>query len=109
MSNDPHSCFIDKCINGDVLYEEIDEFVKAWHEGDSKEAIEDYLGMTNQEYSLWVSDPKVLPFIITAHRDNTPILKLLEELESLPLAARASTPEKAMQLMKWLKDQGLQK
>jgi len=101
------SNFIDACIQGDALLEEVDEFVEQWHESDSKRELHEFLGMTATEYSLWVVDPDILPFVVIAHRSNKGVDAVLEELEHLPLAARAESPEKAKKLLSWLKSEGL--
>jgi hypothetical protein len=101
------STFIDLCVEGQVLPEEIDDYVDEWHESDSDESIYDYLGMSQQEYRLWVHDPDILPFIITARTQNRSIDDVVEDLHELPMAARADSPAKAKFLMKWLKKEGV--
>jgi len=86
--------------------EEIDDFVDTWHESKNKIPLHEFLGMTWEEYALWVADPNVLPFIVTAHKEGQDIENLLEQLKTLPLAARAEHPKKAIELMKWLKQRG---
>ncbi len=101
------SNFIQKCEKGEVLLEEVDDFIDAWHEGKSNMLLHEFLGMTKAEYNLWVVDPNVLPYIVTAHLKNRNVSELLDSLHSLPIAARSTDPEKARTLMHWLKSQGL--
>ena len=101
------SSFIESCIHGDAMLEEVDEFVEQWHESNSESELHEFLGMTAREYSLWVVDPDILPFIVIARRSNRGVDDVLEEIEHLPLAARAESPEKAKKLMSWLKSEGL--
>lgn len=101
------STFIDLCVEGHVLPEEIDDYVDEWHESDSDEAIYDYLGMSQQEYRLWVHDPDILPFIITARTQGRSIDDVIKDLHELPMAARSDSPAKAKFLMKWLKKEGV--
>lgn len=101
------SNFIQDCILGDALPEEVDDYVDAWHSKDTDVQLHRFLGMTRSEYSLWVEDPSILPLIITAHRLGKNVAELIEETEALPLAARASDPAKARKLLKWLKKNGL--
>ncbi|MNQ62792.1 hypothetical protein D3C85_771500 [compost metagenome] len=98
--------FIDLCVEGEVLPEEIDDFIDEWHELDSMGSIYSYLGMTRQEYRLWVHDPDILAFIITARIQNRVIDDVVADLHELPLAARADSPEKAKFLMRWLRKEG---
>jgi hypothetical protein len=104
MSN---NSFIDLCVEGEALPEEIDDFVDQWHESDSDEPIFVYLGMTQQEYRLWVHDPDILPFVITARVQGRSIDDVIADLHELPMAARADSPAKAKFLMKWLKQAGV--
>jgi len=103
------SSFIEKCLRGEVLLEEIDDFVDAWHEGESRLPLHKFLGMTKSEYSLWVVDPAVLPFIVMAHQQNRNVSDLLNKVGKLPIAAQSDGPEKAKKLMNWLKGEGLWK
>lgn len=101
------SNFIEKCLGGEVLPDDIDDFVDEWHEGATPIPLHRFLGMSRSEYSLWVADPDVLPYIINAHLYNKNVSDLLDEVTALPLAARADGPDKALKLMRWLKGEGL--
>ena len=98
--------FIELCSNGEVLMEEIDDFIDEWHESAQEIELHEFLGMSWKEYSAWVAEPDILPFIVTAYTENRPLKEILEEHESLPLAARADRPQKAMMILKWLKSEG---
>ena len=52
------SSFIQQCLNGNVLLEDIDDFIHQWHNTDSGVGIYDYLGMTRREYFLWVRESR---------------------------------------------------
>lgn len=101
------SNFVTKCLNGEALLDDIDDYIDAWHETKGEISLHRYLGMSKTEYALWVADPDVLPFVISAHRENRDVGELLNEFIALPLAARADSPEKAKRLMNWLKKQEL--
>ncbi len=95
--------FIDKCISGDAFLDEVDDYVDAWHDNSSSEDVElyEYLGMTWQEYSLWITNPNILGLIVDARRKG-------QSLENAPtqeiqLAARASSQKEAQRVMNWLK------
>ena len=100
------SNFIQMCLSGYSMLDEVDDYVESWHDGNSKLPLHIFLGMSKSEYSLWVADPDVLPFIIEAHRNGRDVAELLEEFNAMPMAARASSPAKATQLARWLKQQG---
>ena len=76
MSDKP---FILKCIEGDALLTDIDDFIDEWHEIEPQTGtLHDFLGMTWEEYSLWVADPDVLPHVVTAHKEDVPLGELLD-------------------------------
>ncbi len=101
------SSFIELCLKGDRLPEEIDDFVDDWHEQAPTIPLHKHLGMTRAEYNLWVVDSSVLPFILDAHHSGRDVTELIEEFNALPMAARAESSKKALELARWLKGQGL--
>jgi hypothetical protein len=103
------SNFVELCLKGERLPEEVDDYVDAWHDGASELPLHKFLGMTPSEYNLWVIDGEVLPFILDAHRTGADVVDLIERFNALPMAARAESSGKALELAHWLKDQGLWK
>ncbi len=71
--------FIDKCITGESLPAEIDDYVDLWHEGKAGRHLElyEFLGMTWDEYSLWAARPSILPAIITARKRSSSLTDVL--------------------------------
>lgn len=65
--------FIDLCLGGKVLLDEIDDFIDQWHETPTGHELHDYLGLTKEEYSLWLRVPDALPYIVKARRENKPL------------------------------------
>lgn len=100
------SDFISLCLRGQVLLDEIDDFVDEWHENDHEETLCQFLGMTDREYTLWLSDAEVLPYILRARKENRDVGELIQELEALPLAARSDGLNLAPRLLEWLKSEG---
>lgn len=95
--------FIDLCLSGDVLEDEIDGFVDSWHEDESTDLeLHEYLGMSWDEYSVWATRPSILPFILSARNKGTTFDVELNQ-ERLALAARAETAEEAKRIESWLK------
>ena len=70
--------FIERCLDlrvdadgyriDDVRSDDIDDFVKEWHESKSELSIHEFLGMTEDEYKLWVEQPEILEAILTARQ-----------------------------------------
>jgi hypothetical protein len=98
--------FIDLCLMGEVLAEEIDDFVAQWHETDTDRSIEEYLGLTPQEYILWVEKPEALEFILYSRRYNNPLQDYEAASRAFRVAARAVSPEDADTLIHWLRETG---
>ncbi len=99
--------FIKSCLNGEVLLDEIDDFVEAWHEGRAGEnqELHEFLGMTWEEYSIWATNPSILPFILSARHKR---ISLEEELnqDRYAIAARASSALEAKRIENWLRSMG---
>ena len=100
------SNFIEKCLRGELLLDDIDDCVEAWHECDIDIPLYKFLGMSKLEYGLWVSEPGVLPFVVDAHRQHRNIEEIISEDRAMPMAARAASSEKAANLIVWLKNKG---
>lgn len=103
-----HRTFVDLCLNGEVLMDEIDEFVEDWHaQEDDSEPLHSYLGMSADEYSLWVEQPTSLRLILAARQEDAPLYEALSRYASLePVAARAADPEAAKVVLEWLRKTG---
>jgi hypothetical protein len=99
--------FMDACLQGEALLEDIDEFIDEWHESDSNEEIHQYLGMTFEEYSLWVEDDSLLKTIFYSREINKPVLEMIRANDVQRLVARAATAEEAAQVKIWLNKKGL--
>lgn len=98
------SSFMSLALNGEVLSDEIESFVEAWHKSDSKDEIHDFLGMTFPEYSLWVSDPDSIDVILSARHANRPLKEAVNDnLRSQErIAARADEAGKLAILSRWI-------
>ncbi|OLS61212.1 hypothetical protein [Pseudomonas putida] len=99
--------FVELCLEGDVLEEEIDRFVEDWHEGRAGADMElhEYLGMSWEEYQLWATTPSVLPFVLTARKRGTSLRQELDQ-DRFTMAARASSVGEAAKVEAWLRSAG---
>ncbi|MBP6740189.1 MAG: hypothetical protein KA146_09360 [Leptospiraceae bacterium] len=95
--------FITLCILGFNLIDDIDDFIDKWHESESSLTLHEYLGMTHDEYKLWLEKPESLKFIIFSKKNNTPIKTALQNFSTTQLAARASSNKEALEIIEWLK------
>jgi hypothetical protein len=67
--------FFDLYGQGQVSADEIHTFVDTWHaSGDAEDSpLSEFLGMTQDEYAVWVMDARSLPLILGARRTNEPL------------------------------------
>jgi hypothetical protein len=102
-----HARFMDLVSNGDVLMDEINDFVAEWHETETDESISEFLGMGQAEYDLWVEQPASLRLIVAAREDGLALHTAIEQYAELePVAARGADSETAIVVMKWLRKTG---
>lgn len=95
--------FVDLCLDGDVLEDEIETFVEKWHEDENcTQELHEYLGMSWDEYSLWATKPSILPFILAARKKGTSIDTEINQ-KRMALAARAESAREAEKLEAWLR------
>ncbi len=76
MSKQAQVAFLDRYLKGEVLAEDIDDFVDQWHNSPGNQQLYEYLGMTEEEYSLWLGDPDVLSHIARARRAGLSLAKM---------------------------------
>lgn len=98
------SSFMSLTLRGDILSDEIEDFVEAWHASDAKEEIHEYLGMTFEEYSLWASDPDTIDVILGARHDGVPLRDAVNDNIRVQerIAARADEAGKLATLSRWI-------
>ena len=62
--------FIEQCIKGETTVDKIDDWIDEWHDTPHlKEKLHEFLGMTWDEYIIWVVNPNTLQGIIDFHKD----------------------------------------
>jgi len=103
--------FMTLLVAGQALLGDIEEHVAAWHDAAygspaASQALHDYLGMTRDEYRLWVEHPESLRFIAAAHKANLPVGTVLGELDGTGVAARTGEQTEARNLLRWLEKTG---
>ena len=59
--------FLDLVLTGEAHQDDIDDFVDQWHEGNTSCSLAEFLGMSDDEYALWVEKPSALNLILQAH------------------------------------------
>ncbi|MGE0225213.1 MAG: hypothetical protein AB7F35_16430 [Acetobacteraceae bacterium] len=92
---------------GRATADDIDDFIDEWHEDDDAQArdipLHDYLGLSVEEYGLWVQAPDALPLILAARRDGRPLRDVvLGSLTAPDEAVGDGDPEATAALRLWL-------
>lgn len=96
------SSFMELALKSDVLLDEIDDFVDAWHEGAGDSSLAEFLGMTSDEYALWATSPALLSHIVTARMGKRLLSEVVNDnFDELRMAARAD-PGAERKLKLWL-------
>jgi hypothetical protein len=103
-----NATFVEMALTGDVVMDEIDDFVEEWHTSkQNSEPIHEFLGMTEDEYALWVEQPGSLRLILAARREEEPLYEAIKSYaEREPIAARAANEEAAKVVLNWLRKTG---
>lgn len=97
--------FLDRLMAGHVLMQEIDDFVERWHGGDGTGELHEFLGMSLEEYTLWLRDPDALATICEARYMRLPIGSAMNDnAGSVRIAARSEAPPE--HLVAWLRKTG---
>ena len=99
--------FLDLCLAGQVRQDQVDDFVDRWHEAPGGRELHDFLGMTTEEYSLWLRVPDALPYIISARRDMRPLTEaVMSGCKALRRTAQIGDESKIARLEEWLSAKG---
>jgi hypothetical protein len=101
------SNFISDCLSGVALITDIESVVEYWHNDKlgNNFSLRETLGMSKDEYVLWMKDPDNINFIVHARQRNIPVEDAIEEFFTLPMAARGSNKEEIEAIVNWLKDE----
>lgn len=97
--------FIDELIAGNALLEDIDDFVDKWHEQDTGMRLHEYLGLTEEEYQVWLLNPDIIPIVLKARIEDRNSLEMIGT-EVYAMAARSTNPSTFSHLQKWLTEKG---
>ena len=85
----------------------IDDEIDAWHEADTTIPLHEWLGLTQDEYQLYVEMPASIRIILAARHQNRSLKELLTGNDANSfIAARGASVEEMTALRKWLKATG---
>lgn len=94
--------YMEACFAGEALQDEIEDYIEEWHESGSSEEIYEFLGMTEDEYAIWVENDSMLRTIFHARKLGISINEFICRNNAATLVARASSPEEAASIKEWL-------
>jgi len=100
--------FVDKCLTGEALLADVDDYIDRWHEGegDPDASLAKFLGFTDEEYKLWAEKPNTLAFILNARRSGVRLSGAEDYARSYRIAARGLSGQDIEELTQWLKQTG---
>jgi hypothetical protein len=97
--------FLEQYRDGRVTAQQIDDFIEAWHDSDDSEQrpLSEFLGMTEDEYTVWMASRKALPAIIAARQEGRALVEAAaEHLAQLQRAAQPGDRSAIHVLSHWL-------
>ena len=100
--------FVEKCLAGEALADDVDDYVDLWHEGmgNPNASLAQFLGFTEIEYRLWAEKPQLLPFILNSRRGGVSLDNASNYDEPYRQTARDLPAEDAEELSRWLRKIG---
>nr|WP_294505088.1 hypothetical protein [uncultured Rhodopila sp.] len=97
--------FFDLYSRGEVSAEQIGEFTSQWHAAPDSEqrSLAAWLGMTQDEYDVFLMDPDTLPVILAARRAGRSLVQVIADyVAQLRLADRPEDETALYALSHWL-------
>ena len=84
-------CFIDACLAGDAILDDVEDFIEYWHTHKTGVELSDFLGMTAYEYAIWLKTGEdiVLRDIIESRNINIPYAEYENMNSERRIAARS--------------------
>jgi hypothetical protein len=99
---------MDRAVRGEVFLDDIDDFVDEWRETETDQTLAEFLGMSPEEYALWVEQDAALRFILNARvtGEDASIYEAVADAAREPVAMRAPDVGEAEQVLAWLRETG---
>jgi len=73
--------FMERCLSGEAVADEIEKYEEAWHAGKCGKGMElhEFLGMSWDEYAIWATKPSILPVIIRSRKIGISLDEVLNQ------------------------------
>lgn len=107
MSN--HKTFVERVLRGEVFdLAAIDDEIDTWHDTQPNCSLADWLGMSHDEYALFVEKPEFLRTILMARMHGIDLNKLVMATNNsnMALAARGASAAEFEAIRQWLQQTG---
>lgn len=98
--------FIELCVQGRASLDEVDDFIERWHDKGGDTSLHDFLGLSDIEYSLWINDPDVLPYVLLSRKELRPFIQVVDETYYCRLAKGTENSGKLQLVRDWLHHHG---
>ena len=86
--------FIEDCLNVEAFITDLDAYINYWHEHDTGNTLQEFLGLTDYEYAQWViSDDGIFRDIIRCREDGLEFSTYQSMTPENRIAARSSDIE----------------
>jgi hypothetical protein len=92
--------FMEQCLGGAADLDDIDDFIDVWHAGGTGVELWEFLGMTRDEYGLWVENPAVLVALVESRRRGTTVA---ESAHVLAQATNRADAAEMREVEHWLR------
>lgn len=103
--------FFDLFIEGQATRDDMDDFIDAWHDSGDEEQrpLHEFLGMTEEEYAVWMMDTRILPVLALARRSSGPTIESLiaDRVRRMRAANDPLDRTALFSLDHWLKARGI--
>ncbi len=100
--------FMNLLIGGNAFLDDVDDHIGAWQADTHEQSLAQFLGMTDEEYGLWVEEPVALRYIAKARIEggDLPLYEAVAKVLTQPIAMRASDAGEAQVVLTWLRETG---
>ena len=101
------AAFVDAVLEGRALPQDIDDYIDTWHDTPgAPDSVSEFLGLTTDEYGLWVEHPESLRFVFAARKPRRSVAEIRDVATAAAAAARAENDDEAKKLLAWLQQTG---
>ncbi len=103
----PQDNFVARCLRGEAFAHDIESEVERWHTSTASLDLATFLGLSDDEYAIWVEKPAMLEVILMARKQDMTLPESLGFIRNeFRAAARVGSESEAEALYEWLEHTG---